>query len=83
MAFILWSRGAVPATVLFLLASLTAAGEKPLTEVRSPNFRVLTSASDHQARRIAREFEQMRQVFAMAFPKMRLTTGRATSNFCS
>ena len=56
-------------------ASASFAGEKPFTEVRSPNFRVLTNGSEHDARRIALEFEQMRAVFSVGFPKMRLTTG--------
>src|SRR6266404_831159 len=51
------------------------AGEKPWTEVRSHNFRVLTNGSANDGRRVAREFEQMRTVFAMAFAKMRLETG--------
>ena len=45
------------------------AGEKPWTEVRSPNFRVLTNGSAADGRRVAREFEQMRAVFAMGFPR--------------
>jgi len=66
--------------VLALLLSVlsspnTRAGEHPWTEVRSPNFRVLTDGSAGEGRRVAREFEQMRAVFAMAFPKMRLETG--------
>ena len=51
------------------------ANDKPFTEVRSPNFRVLTDGSDGEARRIAREFEEMRVVFAAGFPNMRLSTG--------
>jgi Tfp pilus assembly protein PilF len=58
-----------------LFAASSFAGEKPFTEVRSPNFRVLTNGSEHDARRIALEFEQMRAVFAVGFPNMRLTTG--------
>jgi hypothetical protein len=50
-------------------------GEKPWTEVRSPNFRVLTNGSAGDGRRVAREFEQMRAVFALAFSKLRLETG--------
>jgi hypothetical protein len=50
------------------------AGEKPWTEVRSPHFRVLTDGSANEGRRVAREFEQMRAVFAVAFPKMRFET---------
>jgi Tfp pilus assembly protein PilF len=61
--------------LLFAAASFPAdKSDKPFTEVRSPNFRVLTNGSQHDARRIALEFEQMRAVFAVAFPKMRLTT---------
>jgi len=63
------------ATLFLSFAASSFAGEKPFTEVRSPNFRVLTNGSEHDARRIALEFEQMRAVFAVAFPKMRLTTG--------
>ena len=62
--------------ILALLSAAPAfADEKPLTEVRSPNFRVLTDGSDRQARRIAREFEEMRAIFAVAFTNMRLSTG--------
>ena len=61
--------------VFLLFAASSFAADKPFTEVRSPNFRVLTNGSEHDARRIALEFEQMRAVFAIAFPKMRLTTG--------
>jgi tetratricopeptide (TPR) repeat protein len=73
-------RGEFPVFAFFFVAFVTIvmpsfADEKPLTEVRSPNFRVLTNGSDHDARRIALEFEQMRAVFAVGFPHMRLTTG--------
>jgi hypothetical protein len=63
--------------VLFLsvLTPTTHAGEKPWTEVRSPDFRILTDGTASEGRRVAREFEQMRAVFAIAFPKMRLETG--------
>ena len=64
--------------LVLLSAGSSFAGDKPFTEVRSPNFRVLTNGSEHDARRIALEFEQMRAVFAVGFPKMRLTTGAPT-----
>jgi hypothetical protein len=57
------------------------AGEKPWTEVRSPNFRVLTNGSATDGRRLAREFEQMRAAFTLAFPKMRLETGAPLTIF--
>jgi Tfp pilus assembly protein PilF len=64
----------ISALALFVAGS-SFNGDRPLTEVRSPNFRVLTNGSEHDARRIALEFEQMRSIFAVAFPKMRLSTG--------
>ena len=69
--------------VLLFSAStlITHGGEKPWTEVRSPNFRVLTNGTAGEGRRVAREFEQMRAVFAIAFPKMRLETGAALTIF--
>jgi Tfp pilus assembly protein PilF len=44
-------------------------------EVRSPNFRVLSNGSPGSVRRIAREFEQMRALFASQFPTYRLESG--------
>jgi tetratricopeptide (TPR) repeat protein len=74
------SRIAVLPVLLHLLTlqfavSPSLADEKSLTEVRSPNFRVLTDGNDRDGRRIANEFEQMRSVFAVGFPNMRLSTG--------
>src|SRR5476651_759414 len=69
------SLAAIVATCGLCFVDASRAGEKPFTEIRSPNFRVLTDSSDNDGRRIAREFEEMRQVFAVGFPNMRLTTG--------
>jgi hypothetical protein len=60
---------------------ITHGGEKPWTEVRSPNFRVLTNGTAGEGRRVAREFEPMRAVFAIALPRMRLETGAALTIF--
>jgi tetratricopeptide (TPR) repeat protein len=51
------------------------ANDRQLTEVRSPNFRVLTDGSESQGRKVAHEFEEMRAVFATGFPTMRLSGG--------
>ncbi len=62
--------------VTFLVAATPAyAREKPWTEVRSPHFRVLTDGSENNARHVAREFEQMRYVFADRHPDFRLEGG--------
>jgi hypothetical protein len=52
-----------------------SAGQHPWVEVKSPHFRVLTDGSVGEARHLALQFEQMRAVFGVGFPKMRLDTG--------
>jgi Tfp pilus assembly protein PilF len=52
-----------------------SAGEKTWIEVTSPHFRVLSDGGDRDARRVAREFEQMRTVFSGGFPDLRLESG--------
>ncbi len=57
---------------LFLLAPSARSEEKPWREIRSAHFRVITNGSEGAARRIAREFEQMRSMFAAEFPGFRV-----------
>jgi hypothetical protein len=52
-----------------------SAAEKPWVEVRSPHFRVLSDGSERDARRVAREFEQMRAVLSGQFLNLRLESG--------
>lgn len=59
----------------FFVCLFASAGETPWLEVCSPHFRVLTDGSDRDVRRVAREFEQMRAVFANGFPNLRLDSG--------
>ena len=62
--------------VFTLLACLSAsAGERSWVEVRSPHFRVISDGNDNDARRVAREFEQMRAVFSSGFPGFQLDSG--------
>ena len=70
-------RHKVAVLLLLILTSAASgsAGLRPWTEVRSPHFVVFTDGSAGDGRRVAREFEQMRGVFAAGFPSMRLETG--------
>ena len=63
--------------VLFSLISFSSAwaGEKTWIEVRSEHFRVISDGDNKGALDIAREFEQMRAVFAAGAVNMRLDTG--------
>ncbi len=44
-------------------------------EVQSPHFRVITDGSERDGRAVAKEFEQMRSVFALRFQNAALETG--------
>jgi Tfp pilus assembly protein PilF len=45
-------------------------------EVRSPNFTVISNAGDKEARKVADQFEQFREVFHATFPKWRVDLGK-------
>lgn len=71
------SRRSVFVLTCFLLAGFAAAhaSDKTWIEVDSPHFRVLSNGSASDARHVAREFEQLRYVFATEFPDFRLESG--------
>ena len=55
---------------LFVFFSLLPASQSLAAtwrEVQSPHFRVVTDGSEHDGRDVAKEFEQMRSVFAVRF----------------
>lgn len=60
------------------LASLPQAviSKDAWVEVRSPNFTVISNAGDKEARRVADQFEQFREVFHNTFPKLRVDLGK-------
>jgi Tfp pilus assembly protein PilF len=66
-----------------LLAGLScAASEKEWAEVRSQHFRVITDGSEKDARRVAREFEQIRFAMSSVYPKLRLDSGAPLLVMC-
>ena len=58
-----------------LLLTRDAAAENTWREIRSPHFRVLTDASEHDGRMVASEFEQMRYVFVLLFKREQIESG--------
>jgi hypothetical protein len=54
---------------------LPAAEAETWREVRSPHFRVITDGSDGDGRTVAKEFEQMRSVFAARFNNAAVEAG--------
>jgi Flp pilus assembly protein TadD len=64
--------------LLLLFASApTPARDKPENwiEVRSPHFTVVINSNEKQGRRIAGQFERMRSVFHVVFPKLQIDPG--------
>jgi hypothetical protein len=58
-----------------VLSATNAMADQSWTEVRSPHFRVITDGSGKDARTVAKEFEQMRNVFATLFRKTNIESG--------
>ena len=69
-------------TRLFLILCLASflaplvTGKESWAEVRSPNFIVISNSGDKEARRIADQFEQFREVFHNSLPQLRLDLGK-------
>src|SRR2546425_7266132 len=58
--------------LVLLLLPLCAVAADNWIEVRSPHFTVNTNAGERDARRIADQFEQIRQMFHAAFAGLRV-----------
>jgi tetratricopeptide (TPR) repeat protein len=63
--------------LLVLATALAPARDKTENwiEVRSPHFTVITNSNEKQGRRVADQFERMRSVFHVAFPKLQIDPG--------
>jgi Tfp pilus assembly protein PilF len=68
-----------PLAVLSLLLSFLvwpSLAKETWIEVKSPNFTVISNGSDKEARKIADQFEQFREVFHTTFPNWRVDLGK-------
>ena len=45
-------------------------------EVQSPHFKVVSNAGENEARKVADQFEQFRELFHNSFPKLRVDLGK-------
>jgi Flp pilus assembly protein TadD len=63
-----------PACLLLLLTFFTPLFAEQWTEVRSPNFAVITDAGEKRGRDAALRFEQIRAAFAVVFEKIKVST---------
>ncbi len=64
------------------MAATSAAADKEWAEVRSQHFRVITDGSEKDARRVAREFEQIRFAMGAVYPKIRQESGAPLLVLC-
>src|SRR5215470_992961 len=62
--------------ILACSCAAPASAKDSWVEVRSPNFTVLSNAGDKEARRIADQFEQFREVFRATLPQFRVDLGK-------
>ena len=60
----------------FLGCPRAAAAKDAWIEVQSPHFKVVSNAGENEARKIADQFEQFREVFHNSFPKLRVDLGK-------
>ena len=68
-------------TCLFGVTAVRAEHRDTWIEIRAPHFTVLTNAGEHEGRRIARQFEEVRAMFEQSFPKLRVDFGKPTIVF--
>jgi tetratricopeptide (TPR) repeat protein len=69
-------------TTILLACLSCAASDNGWAEVRSQHFRVITDGSERDARRVAREFEQIRFAMSSVYPKLRLDSGAPLLVMC-
>ena len=82
MAFRTTLPSSLRALLLFSLLSLAwalapfALCKDSWVEVQSPHFTVISNSGDKEARKVADQFEQFREVLHNTFPKLRLDLGK-------
>jgi len=64
--------------ILFFGGSCFALRHENWIEVKSPHFTIYSNAGEHEGRKVAREFEQIRAMFEQNFPKLRVDFGKPT-----
>jgi tetratricopeptide (TPR) repeat protein len=68
-------------SLLALFPITVFAAKDAWIEVRTPNFTVISNAGEKEARTIADQFEEIRQVFQNAFPTLRTEIGKTVVIF--
>ncbi len=76
----LWLRALSLACAMFaaLTATIRAEHRENWIEIKSPHYTIYSNASEHDGRRVAAQFEEIRALFEQSFPKLRVDFGKPT-----
>ena len=76
----LWLRALSLACAMFvaLTATIRAEHRENWIEIKSPHYTIYSNASEHDGRRVAAQFEEIRALFEQNFPKLRVDFGKPT-----
>jgi tetratricopeptide (TPR) repeat protein len=61
-----------------LAATIRAEHRENWIEIKSPHYTIYSNASEHDGRRVAAQFEEIRSLFEQSFPKLRVDFGKPT-----
>jgi hypothetical protein len=61
-----------------LTATIRAEHRENWIEIKSPHYTIYSNASEHDGRRVAAQFEEIRALFEQSFPKLRVDFGKPT-----
>ena len=61
-----------------LAATIRAEHRDNWIEIKSPHYTIYSNAGEHDGRRVAAQFEEIRSLFEQSFPKLRVDFGKPT-----
>jgi tetratricopeptide (TPR) repeat protein len=66
------------AMLIALTATIRAEHRENWIEIKSPHYTIYSNAGEHDGRRVAAQFEEIRSLFEQSFPKLRVDFGKPT-----
>jgi tetratricopeptide (TPR) repeat protein len=76
----LWLHAISLACLMFLAlaAAIRAEHRENWIEIKSPHYTIYSNAGEHDGRRVAAQFEEIRALFEQSFPKLKVDFGKPT-----
>jgi tetratricopeptide (TPR) repeat protein len=77
----LWIRAMSIACLMVLALSSAMRGEhhENWIEIKSPHYTIYSNSGEHDGRRVAAQFEEIRALFEQSFPKLKVDFGKPTN----